>query len=125
MRDPTPFASFLPLNGALAVLRSPNVSVDGEQFPNNFVNKPFFIVNGGRDPLYPTSLVEPYIRRMTEGGVTVKYLPQPEAGHNTPWWPDVKDVYEALVREHPRTPIPHKITWETDLTPGTTRAHWL
>ena len=62
MRDTTPFASFLPLNGALAVLRSSNVDIDGEMFPNNFLNKPFFIVNGGRDPLYPTALVEPYIR---------------------------------------------------------------
>jgi hypothetical protein len=125
MRDTTPFASFLPLNGAIAVLRSSNVSVDGELFPNNFLNKPFFIVNGGRDPLYPTTLVEPYIRHMVEGGVTVKYLPQPEAVHNTAWWPDVKDTYEAFVREHPRTPVPETITWETDLTPGTNRAHWL
>jgi predicted esterase len=125
MRDTTPFASFLPLNGAVAVLRSSNVSVDGELFPNNFLDKPFFIVNGGRDPLYPTSLVEPYIKRMIQGGVTVKYLPQPEAVHNTVWWPDVKDTYETFVREHPRTPLPDKVTWQTDLTPGTNRAHWL
>jgi predicted esterase len=125
MRDSTPFASFLPLNGAVAVLRSSNVSVDGELFPNNLLNKPFFIVNGGRDPLYPTSLVEPYIRHMIEGGVTVKYLPQPEAVHNTAWWPEVKDSYEAFVREHPRTPVPDRLTWETDLTAGTNRAHWL
>ena len=125
MRDTTPFASFLPLNGAVAVLRSSNVSVDGELFPNNFLDKPFFIVNGGRDPLYPTALVEPYIKHMIEGGVTVKYLPQPEAVHNTAWWPEVKDPYEAFVREHPRTPAPATITWETDLTPGTNRAHWL
>jgi len=46
MRDTTPFASFLPLNGAVAVLRSSNVTVDGELFPNNFLDKPFFIVNG-------------------------------------------------------------------------------
>ena len=125
MRDTTPFASFLPLNGAIAVLRSSNVNVDGELFPNNFLDKPFFIVNGGRDPLYPTTLVEPYIKRMIQGGVTVKYLPQPEAVHNTVWWPDVKDAYETFVHEHPRTPVPDKLTWQTDLTPGTNRAHWL
>jgi poly(3-hydroxybutyrate) depolymerase len=125
MRDVTPFASFLPLNGAVAVLRSSSVSIDGEMFPNNFLNKPFFIVNGGRDPLYPTSLVEPYIEQMVKGGVVVKYMPQPNAVHNTAWWPDVKDTYEAFVREHPRTPVPDKITWESDLTAGTNRAHWL
>jgi len=125
MRDITPFASFLPLNGAVAVLRSSSVSIDGEMFPNNFLNKPFFIVNGGRDPLYPTSLVGPYIEQMVKGGVVVKYMPQPNAVHNTAWWPDVKDTYEAFVREHPRTPVPDKITWESDLTAGTNRAHWL
>jgi hypothetical protein len=125
MRDATPFAAFLPLNGAVAVLRSSNVRADGQLAPNNFLNRPFFIVNGGRDPLYPTSLVEPYIRHMVEGGVTVKYLPQPDAVHNTAWWPDVKDTYEGFVREHPRDPLPTRITWETDLTPGTTRANWL
>ena len=46
MRDTTPFASFLPLNGAIAVLRSSSTGTDGEMFPNNFANKPFFIVNG-------------------------------------------------------------------------------
>jgi poly(3-hydroxybutyrate) depolymerase len=125
MRDTTPFASFLPLNGAVAVLRSSSVNIDGEMFPNNFLNKPFLIVNGGRDPLYPTTLVEPYIQQMVKGGVSVKYLPQPDAVHNTAWWPEVKETYETFVREHPRTPMPDTITWESDLTAGTNRAHWL
>ena len=125
MRETTPFASFLPLNGALVVLRNPRVGADGEMFPQNFVNKPFFIVNGGKDPLYPTSIVEPYIRQMEEHGVSLTYLPQPEAGHNTAWWPDVKNTYEAFVRDHPRQPVPDSLTWETDQTAGTNRAHWL
>lgn len=125
MRDVTPYASFLPLNGAIAVLRSSSVERDGEMFMNNMLNKPFFIVNGGRDPLYPTSLVEPYIAQMKKGGVTLTYLPQPEAVHNTAWWPEVKDRYEAFVREHPRSPYPDRVTWETDMTAGTNRADWL
>ena len=58
MRDTTPYASFLPLNGFIMVLPS----VDrGRSFPNNLRNKPFFVVNGGKDPLYPTRVVEPYV----------------------------------------------------------------
>jgi hypothetical protein len=125
MRDTTPFASFLPLIGALAVLRSPSTEVEGELFPNNLLNKPFFIVNGGRDPLYPTSSVEPYINHLRKSGVQLTYLPQPEGGHNTNWWPDVKDSFESFVREHPRYPNPARLTWETDLAEGTRRAHWL
>lgn len=125
MRDVTAFASFLPLNGALAVLRNPSTEVEGELFPNNFLNKPFFIVNGGRDPLYPASSVEPYIDHLKNGGVKLTYLPQPEGGHNTAWWPEVKDTFESFVRDHPRSPLPDTLTWESDLTEGTKRAHWL
>lgn len=125
MRDTTPFAAFLPLNGAIAVLRNSSLKRDGEMFLNNFVNKPFFIVNGGQDPLYPTTLVEPHINQMIKGGVTVKYLPQPDAVHNTAWWPQLKDTYEAFVTEHPRTPHPQTLTWESDMSAGTNRAHWV
>ena len=125
MRDTTPFAAFLPLNGAIPVLRNTSMRVDGELFMNNMVNKPFFIVNGGKDPLYPTMLVEPYINQMQKGGVEVKYLPQPNAVHNTVWWPEVKDTYEAFVKEHPRKPLPDTLTWESDLRGNTGRAHWL
>jgi hypothetical protein len=125
MRETTPFAAFLPLNGAIAVLRNTSMRIDGELFMNNMKDKPFFIVNGGKDPLYPTATVEPYIRQMQRSGVTVTYLPQPDAVHNTAWWPDVKDTYEGFVREHPRVPLPDTLTWETDLRAGTGRAHWL
>lgn len=125
MRDTTPFAAFLPLNGAIPVLRNRSMRVDGELFMHNLVNKPFFIVNGGLDPLYPTTLVEPYVQQMQKGGGVVTYLPQPQAVHNTAWWPEVKDTYEAFVREHPRTPLPDTLTWESDLRDGTGRAHWL
>ena len=125
MRDTTPFAAFLPLNGAIPVLRNSSMRVDGALFMNNMVNKPFFIVNGGKDPLYPTTLVEPYINQMQKGGVEVKYLPQPEAVHNTVWWPEVKDTYEAFVKDHPRKPFPDTLTWESDLRENTGRSHWL
>src|SRR4051812_2846816 len=127
MRDTTPFASFLPLNGAMAVLRNPSIDIDGELFPGNLLNKPFFLVNGGRDPLYPTSVVEPYIEQMSRNGVEVTYLPQPEGVHNTAWWPTVKDAFEKFVADHPRRPLPDTLTWESDLTGGADagRAHWL
>ena len=125
MRDTTPFAAFLPLNGAIPVLRNTLMRIDGELFMNNMLNKPFFIVNGGNDPLYPTTLVEPYINQMQKGGVEVKYLPQPDAVHNTAWWPEVKDTYEGFVAAHPRAPFPDTLTWESDLRDNTGRAHWL
>jgi acetyl esterase/lipase len=125
MRDTTMFASFLPLNGYLMVLTSVALDIKADLFPNNLLNKPFFIVNGGNDPLYPIRVVEPYVRHLQQSGVDIQYLPQPGAGHNTSWWPVVKDSFESFVREHPRVPLPDRLTWETAEISRSNRAHWL
>jgi len=124
MRETTPFASFLPLNAYWMVLASGDID-DGMIFANNLRNKPLFAVNGGRDRLYPTAIVDPYIAHLKRGGVTLDYHPQPEAGHNTAWWPEVKETFEAFVREHPRVPLPDRLTWETGRANTANRAHWL
>jgi poly(3-hydroxybutyrate) depolymerase len=123
MHDTTPFASFLPLNGFIMVLDS--VDGAGDDFPNNLRNKPMFAVNGGMDPLYPTRIVTPYVERLKQGGVQLVYQPQPNAGHNTAWWPEVKDSFEAFVRSHPRAALPGTLTWETGGAAYDNRAHWL
>src|SRR5258708_1863997 len=118
MRDTTPYASFLPLNGYWMVLASSDID-DGMIFANNRRNKHFFIVNGGRDPLYPTRIVDPYVEHYKHGGVVLEYHPQPNAAHNTQWWPDVKNPYEAFVRAHPRNPYPNPPQSEPTSLPTT------
>jgi hypothetical protein len=53
------------------------------------------------------------------------YKPQPEAGHDTSWWPQVKDAFEEFVRDHPRNPLPDRLTWESSETGSSGRIHWL
>jgi len=50
-------------------------------------------------------------------------LPVPERRGG--WWPEVKDSFETFVREHPRVPLPDRLSWETSDTRATGRAHWL
>ena len=69
MRDTTPFASFLPLNGYMMVLANDQLRLDSELFPTNLRNKPLFVVNGGQDPLYPIRSVEPYVEHLRTSGV--------------------------------------------------------
>jgi hypothetical protein len=125
MRDTTPYSSFESLNGSLGVLQNPTIGRDGALFPNNLLNKPYFIVNGALDPLYPTDSVEPYINHLKSKGVDILYRPEAEGEHNTKWWPDEKDPFEEFVHEHPRKPYPDRLTWETDLAGDVKRAHWL
>jgi hypothetical protein len=106
------------------VLSNPDTGIRDELYPNNLRNKPWYVINGGRDRLYPISAVEPYVLHLKKAGVTIDYHPQPLGEHNTAWWPDVKDSYERFVTDHPRDPSPARLTWETaDLARG--RAHWL
>ena len=125
LRNTTPFASFLPLNGFIMVLNNEASDADGDLFPNNLVNKPLFVVNGGRDPMYPTSVVDPYIAQIKGGGVDVTYRPQPNAAHDTSWWPEIKERFESFVAAHPRQPLPDRLSWETGPPNLPARAHWL
>jgi hypothetical protein len=69
-RETTPFASILPLNGYVMVLALRDID-DGLIFLNNLRNKPLFAVNGGRDPLYPTRVVEAVLEHLKGGGVSI------------------------------------------------------
>ncbi|MEZ5294046.1 MAG: PDZ domain-containing protein [Vicinamibacterales bacterium] len=125
MRDTTPYASFLPLNGHILVLRNRDLGLSGALFPHNLTNKPFFIVNGGADPLYPAAEIEPLVQNFAAGGLRAVWAPQADAGHTTAWWPVVKDDFEDFVRAHPREPHPARLSWTTDSTTSRNRAHWL
>ena len=123
MRDTTPYASFTPLNGFIMVLANSEID-DGKVYPGNLRNKPMFVINGGKDRLYPTSIVEPYTRYFMKNAVDIEYHPQPDGEHNTRWWPEMKGPYEKFVTEHPRQPHPARISWEAS-DPAHARAHWL
>ncbi len=123
MRETTRFASLLPLNAFIMVLANSSID-DGRSFPGNLVNKPLFVINGGRDRLYPTSTVEPFVRYLAANGVETSYYPQPEGEHNTRWWPEMRDTFEAFVTVNRRNAHPESISWEA--TGGRhNRAHWL
>jgi hypothetical protein len=58
-------------------------------------------------------------------GVAIDYHPQPDGEHNTAWWPQLKDVFEKFVAEHPRDPHPDTLSWTAAINAGHHRAHWL
>jgi predicted esterase len=124
-RDTTPWAGFLPLIGSMTVLANQDAGVDGDIHPGNAANKPFFVVNGGRDPLYPAHLVGPYVEHLAKLGADVTFHVKPESGHSTDWWPEERGAFEAFVADHPRDPLPDKLSWETERTDRYNRAHWV
>jgi poly(3-hydroxybutyrate) depolymerase len=124
-REPTAFAGFLPLNGQMVVLANPSTGVDGEMYPGNAVNRPFFGVNGGRDQLYPAAGVRPYVEHLREIGTEFVWHVQEEAEHNTRWWPEERASFERFLAEHPRNPFRDELSWQTERTDRYNRVDWL
>lgn len=125
MREPTLWSACLPLIGHLGVLANPTTGADGELFPANLVNKPFFVVNGVRDPLYPAARMAPYLDMLQTAGVSLVFRPQSNGAHDTSWWDQERGEYERFVRDHPRAPHPALLSWETERTDRYNRVHWL
>ena len=125
LKEPTLWSSYLPLNGSIAVIRSPQNGADGEMYGNNLVTAPLYIVNGELDNLYPVDQVEPHIKWLQSMGVPLVFRPQPGAGHNTAWWPTEREPYEKFVREHARIAHPAKLSWETERIDKFNRNRWL
>ena len=125
MKDPTIWSAFLPLNGSIKVLGNPAVRADGELYAGNLVNRPLYIVNGGRDPLYPVEHVQTHVDLFLRLGVPLVFRPQPDAGHDTSWWPYERSLFENFVKQKPRPPYPARVSWETERTDRFNRADWL
>jgi dienelactone hydrolase len=125
MKSPTMWASYLPLNGSIAVLRSAENGADGELYGNNLINAPLYIVNGEQDQLYPVWHVEPHIAWFKQLGVQLVFRPQAGAVHNTAWWPTERAPYEEFVHAHPRAAHAATLTWETESADAFNRNRWL
>jgi hypothetical protein len=125
MRVVTPFSACLSLNGHPAVLANPQVGADPQLYPTNMANCAMYMVNGGRDELYPAASVEPFVQMIRQAGAPVEFHVYEEAGHNTAWWPEERGAYEKYLASHARVAHPATITWETDRTDRYNRMRWL
>ena len=125
MKDPTVWSAFLPLNGSIKVLGNPAVRADGELYSGNLVNRPFYIVNGGRDPLYPVEHVSTHVEAFKRLGVSLVFRPQANAGHDTSWWPYERSLFEQFVKQKPRVAHPARVSWETERIDKFNRADWV
>ena len=125
MKDPTVWSSFLPLNGSIKVLSNPAVRADGELFSTNLVNRPFYIVNGENDHLYPAQHVATHVAAFKRLGVPLLFRPQANAGHDTSWWTYERSLYEQWVKQKPRDAQPSRLSWQTERVDRFNRADWL
>jgi len=125
MRAATPWSSCLALNGQPLVIANEDTGTDGQLYAHNMVNCPLYMVNGGKDPLYPASSMQPLVSMFKAGGIPLEFQVYPEAGHDVSWWPQERPRFERFVNAHPRVPHPESVSWETERTDRYNRFRWL
>jgi hypothetical protein len=125
MKEPTVWSAFLPLNGSIKVLSNPSVRADGELFAGNLVNRPFYIVSGEKDHLYPAQHVATHVEAFKQLGVSLVFRRQANAGHDTSWWPYERSLFEQYVKQKPRQAHPARVSWQTERVDRFNRADWL
>lgn len=123
MHENTRFAAFYSFIGYTMVLANPSIS-DGTSQLHNLLGKPWYAINGGRDRLYPTSRVTPFMTYLQTKGVDVDYHPLRNGEHNTRWWREWSEDFENFVSSHPRQSNPAAITWKA-AQGSNMRSHWL
>lgn len=124
-KQPTQWASFQPYIGHPGVLRNANSGGGYRLFFENLRNKPFYIVNGEVDRLYPAESLVPFIELLGDAGVKHTFRVIEDGGHNTNWLPEEAPLIEAFKAANSRDPFPEHIDWVTDRTDRYNRNHWL
>ena len=125
MKDPTVWSSFLPLNGSIKGLSNPAVRAEGELYATNLANRPFYIVSGEKDHLYPAQHVATHVAAFKQLGVPLVFRPQANAGHDTSWWTYERSLYEQWVKQKPRDVHPSRLSWQTERVDRFNRVDWL
>ena len=126
MRDTTPFASFLPLNGFIMVLRNEMSEADGRSLSEQPAEQA--AVHRERRPRSAVSH-EPCrsLHRPAEEGRRRSRVPATSRARRTTRRGGLKSKtsFEAFVADHPRRPLPDTLTWESGPPAMPSRAHWL
>ena len=124
-KQPSDWAAFLPFIGHPGVLRSPQSGGGYRLYFENLVGKPFYIVNGENDRLYPAASLASFIEILEQQDVEHTFRVIEGGGHNTLWLPDETPAIEAFKAAHQRDPFPDQIQWVTESSEQFNEFDWI
>lgn len=125
MVSTTSWAAFLPFNADPTLLTFPEVHLDAQLHATNLSNKPLFVVHGERDLINPVAGARAWLDLFERAGAVSTLRVQEGFGHETRWWDAEQPAIDAFIAEHPRDPLPDRLTWETSSTERFNRASWV
>lgn len=124
-KQPSEWAAFLPYIGHPGVLRNPQSGGGFRLYFENLVGKPFYIVNGENDRLYPAASLASFIEILAQQNVEHTFRIIEGGGHNTSWLPEETPAIESFKAEHERDPFPDQIQWVTESSEQFNEYNWI
>lgn len=124
-KQPSEWAAFLPYIAHPGVLRSPQSGGGYRLYFENLLGKPFYIVSGENDRLYPAASLASFIEILEQQNVEHTFRIIEGGGHNTQWLPEEMPAIEAFKAAHVRDPFPDQIQWVTESSERFNEYNWV
>ncbi len=124
-RNPTAYAAFGGSIGCPVRLTNPTLRIDGQMHLPNLRGSRFFMMNGGRDRLFPVEDIRDYWDLFREHADEVAYLEYPKEGHGFNLTDDDERTWGRFIFGARRDPLPDTLTWATERTDRYARRAWL
>ena len=118
----TPWSAVTPFIGSLEVLNYLKVR---PTFMSNYEHVPFYIVNTGRDTIFPKVQQAPYLKLLSIINPLSTQIMIDSASHSMNWFPLLRDSINNFIKQHPRNPFPSKLSWSTDSDKENNRCFYL
>lgn len=119
------WAAFLPYIGHPGVLRNAQSGGGYRLYFENLVGKPFYIVNGENDRLYPAASLASFVEILVQQEVEHTFRIIEGGGHNTSWLPEERPAIESFKSDHERDPFPDQIQWVTESSEQFNEYNWI
>ncbi len=124
-KQPSEWAAFMPFIGHPGVLRNPAGGVSYRLYFENLAARPFYIVNGELDRLYPAASLRSFVDALEEARVEHVFRVIEGGGHDTRWLPQETPAIEQFKAGRPRDPFPESLQWVADREDRYNRNLWL
>ncbi len=125
LREPTPYAAFGGSVGCPVRLTNPTLRIDGQMHLSNLAGQSFFLMNGGKDRLFPVQDIRDYWELFERSGATVDYREYPDEGHGFRISAEDERDWARFLFGTVRDPLPDRISWATERTDRYARRNWL
>ncbi|MBU2984680.1 hypothetical protein KO528_04925 [Saccharophagus degradans] len=125
LKQPTEWAAFFVYIAHPHVITERRFGGKHKIAPENLFNSALYIVNGEKDPIYPSKSLQPLVDYLEQVKVNYKFTSIEDGGHDVKWYKQLQPDIDAFKQANLRDPYPDKLRWITEGTNRYNQVYWL